>query len=241
MNGAVENQLVNKWKASEGRSLLEMATGYKSSKDIPPLTSMSREKVHNALLAAGMTPGLGNVADAADALLYAAEGEFGSAGLSAAAMVPMVGQFVNAKRAVKAAKASGEEMVTLYRGVDKWHQGKMVTKGKFTGGFEVDPGFAKFSPKAAKSLTEKFGMELHTTPRRGLANYYSKLSTSKGASRIPSLEGVVLEFEVPRSYVTKNMNKKILKPLKGVDEASMNYEIVFKEGLPKEFLKKVHK
>ena len=37
------------------------------------------------------------------------------------------------------------------------------------------------------------------------------------------------------------MNKKILKPLKGVLESDMNYEIVFKEGLPKEFLKKVHK
>ena len=117
----------------------------------------------------------------------------------------------------------------------------MVKEGKFVGGFEVAEGLEKSNPRLAKSLTEKFGTELHTTPRKGLANYYSKLKQSKGASRIPSLEGITLEFEVPRSYVVKNMNQKILKPLKGVLESDMNYEIVFKEGLPKEFLKKVHK
>ena len=47
--------------------------------------------IHNALMAAGFAPGLGNVADAADAMLYAFEGEFGSAALSAAAMIPFIG------------------------------------------------------------------------------------------------------------------------------------------------------
>ena len=207
MNGAVENQLVNKWKASEGRSLLQMATGYKSSKDIPPLTSMSREKVHNALLAAGMTPGLGNVADAADAILYAAEGEFGSAGLSAAAMTPMVGQLVSAKRALKAAKKSGEKMVTVYRGVNKWHKGSMVRKGNFVGGSQSG--------------------ELYTTTGKKFAEQYEAINPNS----------ILLEFEVPKSYIKGHAKLGKI----GQTSKEMADMMIFKDGLPKEFLKKVHK
>ena len=56
------------------------------------------------LMAAGFTPGVGNVADLADAILYAVEGEFGEAALSFAAMAPMVGQIFSGKRGVKIAK-----------------------------------------------------------------------------------------------------------------------------------------
>ena len=62
---------------------------------------VTKEDVHNMLMVAGMTPAIGNVADAADALLYTLEGEFGSAALSTAAMIPFVGQFVSAKKAAK--------------------------------------------------------------------------------------------------------------------------------------------
>ena len=198
------------WKSDEKRTLLDIASRgkYKSSKDIPELTEINREKIHTALLAAGMTPGLGNIADAADALLYAAEGEFGSAGLSAAAMIPMVGQLVSAKRALKAAKKSGEEMVTLYRGVEKWHKGTMVKRGKFIGGGGyVDPKY-----KEALWITEHKSM----------------------ADKIASVEGgLVLEFEVPKSYMEKNFTSltRIAKKKTGI----------FHEGLPKEFLKKVHR
>ena len=93
-----------------------------------------RKFIHNALMVAGMTPGIGNVADLADATLYALEGEFGDAAWSAAAAIPVIGQMVKGKKALKVAKEAGEEMVTLYRGVDKWHPGKMVVNGKFVGG-----------------------------------------------------------------------------------------------------------
>ena len=69
---------------------------------------VDRDDVHNMLMVAGFTPGLGNIADAVDAVLYAAEGEFGAAGLSAAAMIPFIGQTVSAKKALKVAKESGE-------------------------------------------------------------------------------------------------------------------------------------
>tara|TARA_R100000789_G_scaffold5109_1_gene9096 strand:- start:90 stop:683 length:594 start_codon:yes stop_codon:yes gene_type:complete len=56
-----------------------------------------RKNVHAALAAAGMTPAYGNIADAADAILYATEGKFGEAALSLAAMIPIAGQYVAAK------------------------------------------------------------------------------------------------------------------------------------------------
>ena len=95
---------------------------------------VSTKNIHNALMAAGMTPAYGNVADVADATLYALEGEFGEAAWSMAAAIPVIGQMVSAKRALKVAKETGEEMVTLYRAVPKWFPGKMVKEGKFVGG-----------------------------------------------------------------------------------------------------------
>ena len=81
---------------------MEYATADKTAVDLlGDKSRVTKENVHDMLMAAGFTPGLGNVADAADALLYAVEGEFGSAALSAAAMIPLVGQFVSAKKAAK--------------------------------------------------------------------------------------------------------------------------------------------
>ena len=96
---------------------MEYATADKTAVDLlGDKAEVTSEDVHNMLMAAGFTPGLGNVADIADAILYAAEGEFGAAGLSAAAMIPFIGQTVSAKKALKIAKESGEKMRTLYRG-----------------------------------------------------------------------------------------------------------------------------
>ena len=92
---------------------------------------ISSDDVHNMLMGAGMTPVIGNVADLADAVLYATEGEFGSAALSAASMLPIVGQMVAAKRSLKAAKEAGEETVKFYRGIKEWYPGQMVEGGSF--------------------------------------------------------------------------------------------------------------
>ena len=61
-----------------------------------------RESIHNALMVAGMTPGIGNIADITDATLYALEGEFGDAAWSAAAASPVIGQMVSGKKALTA-------------------------------------------------------------------------------------------------------------------------------------------
>ena len=171
--------------------------------------------IHTALLAAGMTPAYGNIADVADATLYALEGEFGEAAWSMAAAIPVIGQMVAGRRAAKVAKEAGEKMVTLYRGVDKWHAGKMVKEGKFVGGDEYSP------------------MKIFVTRTKKAAHEYGGY-VGKGKRILP--KGRTLEFEVPKSFFDKHA-KIYLK-----DAADTPHEaILFKKGLPKEFLKKVHK
>ena len=81
---------------------MQYATADKTAVDLlGDKPRVTKKDVHNMLMGAGFTPGLGNIADAADAVLYAIEGEFGSAALSSAAMIPFLGQFVSAKRAAK--------------------------------------------------------------------------------------------------------------------------------------------
>ena len=116
-----------------------------------------------------------------------------------------------ASKAGKSVKKSGEKMVTLYRGLGKWHPGKMVGKGMFIGKDKV----------------------LHTTPSKGLADYYRGRAIPFGSKGT----GVMLEFEVPKKYIKKYgqygpLYDRTRNPKK---------EILFNKGLPKEFLKKVYK
>jgi len=180
----------------------------------------STKGIHNALLAAGMTPGLGNIADVADATLYALEGEFGEAAWSAAAAIPVIGQMVSGKRALKAAKEAGEEMVTLYRGIPDWFSGKMVKKGKFVSPKETGiwAGNTKESVRGYRGT--------HTDIGGGKMGAYNPQT---GKLRKPA----TLEFEVPKSWFNKNAKVDFIE--------GKDIEYWIEGGIPKEFLKKVHK
>ena len=195
---------------------MEYATADKTAVDLlGDKPRVTKENVHDMLMAAGFTPGLGNIADAADALLYAVEGEFGSAALSAAAMIPFIGQAVSAKKALKVAKASGEEMVTLYRGVGRWYPGKMVKKGNFVGG------------------DKNFPMNIWATRTKKAAHEYGGY-VGDGKRIFP--EGRTLEFEVPRSFFKKHA-KVYIKDLTDTPHEAIKFD----KGIPKAFLKKVHR
>lgn len=172
----------------------------------------STKSIHNALMAAGMTPGLGNVADLADATLYALEGEFGDAALSAAAAIPFIGQMVSGKKALKAAKKSGERIFTVYRTTEKWYPGQMVKDGKFTGNLPN---------------------EIYTTLRKDVVENYKQGMVKYGEKNI---NPITLEFELPESWLRRNM-KEMLK--EGWDKGKMHE--FHTNPIPKEFLKKVHK
>jgi len=187
-------------------------------------------------MAAGMTPGIGNIADLADATLYALEGEFGDAAWSAAAAIPVIGQMVSGKKALKAAKEAGEEMVTLYRGVPQWFKkrqksiykdegiedvgwlsGGMVKDGKFIGG-----GGSK---NWADLPIKKTAIWVTDSKKWASSERYTE-----GA------KGLVLEFEMPKSFFEKNAIEIVPK-----GRMPRNKRIIFQDGIPKEFLKKVHK
>jgi hypothetical protein len=73
------------------------------------------EIVHDVLALAGMIPVLGIVPDAADATIYAAEGDWMQAGISAAAMIPIFGDGatlvrLGEKTAVKVSKAAAKRL-----------------------------------------------------------------------------------------------------------------------------------
>ena len=69
-----------------------------------------KEWVHGALDIAGLVPGLGEIADGANALIYLAEGRFIEAGISAVAMIPILGDVGKVgKWGVKAGKELLEE------------------------------------------------------------------------------------------------------------------------------------
>ena len=198
---------------------MEYATADKTAVNLlGDKAEVTSEDLHNMLMAAGMTPQIGNVADLADAILYAAEGEFGAAGLSMAAVIPFIGQAVSAKRALKIAKESGEKMVTLYRGVDKWHPGKMVKDRKFVGGGKWHKGSKEFTSGATRKKEGIF-----TSINKDMAEINFNVPGGQANE-------LILEFEVPKSYVSKYSKK-----------GWYSDDVLFENGIPKEFLKKVHK
>jgi len=215
-------------------SAMETAASDKTRVDLfPKEIDKSTKGIHNALMAAGMTPALGNVADLTDAALYALEGEFGDAAWASAAALPVIGQMVAGKKALKIAKESGEEMVTLYRGVDKWFPGEMVKGGKFKGGGKsINQPWQDAFPSKLKETTTwvtndfKYAKHFANKEVRAASNAAHPLFKN------PPKPGPVLEFEVPLSYIKKY----------GLQSPSKTrVTTIFQEGIPKEFLKKVYK
>ena len=212
---------------------MEHATVDKTAVDLlGDAPRVTKDDVHNMLMVAGFTPGLGNIADAADAVLYAAEGEFGAAGLSAAAMIPFVGQTVSAKKALKAAKESGEKMRTLYRGTIG--DGKsLVKEGKFWNRDPLtDDQISRINEViSADNLPVKKGTHgTWVTSKFDEALGYSNPWKEKG------IKNIVLEFEVPESFLKKGAIQT------GFDTGGQLGDVfLFTKGLPEEFLIKVHK
>ena len=188
----------------------------------PEKEEISSKNIHHALMAAGMSPAYGNIADVADATLYALEGEFGEAGWSLASVLPVAGQMVASKRLLKAAKESGEEMVTLYRGVPDWFQGKMIKDGKF-----VSPQNQKYYDEIIEQPTKQ---GIYVGDNIDVIKGYAKKQYNFNPQTGKKAEPRILEFEIPKKWLDKNIMKDVEIGEYWIDG-----------GIPKEFLKKVHK
>ena len=203
---------------------------------------MTSKDVHNMLMTAGFTPGLGNIADAADALLYAAEGEYGAAGLSAAAMIPFIGQAVSAKKAVRAAKEAGQEVVTLYRGTN-WHPAKIRTEKGITatgesmiqGGKFVGSRYSQFNP-----LTNQYDLPKGTIWTSNSISEAVRWGISEGNNVWSGIKGkgiYLMKFEIPKKELDK------LKPVRDkvgmtLEDKSVPVNFGIPGGIPKKWLTK---
>ena len=229
----------------------------------PTKVERGTKGIHNALMAAGMTPAYGNIVDVADATLYALEGEFGEAAWSMASVIPVVGQMVASKRALKVAKAAGEEMVTVYRGVRKVDDVETMVKkgkvvGKFTERFKGKSSIgADIAEKEGRKLVDSvwgpLGPIVSSVPKH--VNVDDLLFTTwskKTAGLYKDKLGMVLEFEVPVSWVNKHGRNAFGRSLSRSGQgwgtksfkksANVSYpSLLFTEGLPIGFLKTVHK
>ena len=239
---------------------MEYATADKTAIDLlGDKSRVTKENVHDMLMVAGFTPGLGNIADAADALLYAAEGEFGSAALSAAAMIPFIGQAVSAKKALKIAKESGEKMIPMYRGVPDWYRGKMV-KSKGGERFFVSPEETKgYIPGVGMARSTDLPEGAWLTNSKIYAEGYASqgwsetLTSGGGMKRSPKynmqtgkkMKPSILKFEVPESWLNKK-TKEWDRAVDKLNDAGFSYEkgtddMFISGGIPTAFLTKVIK
>ncbi|MGP4083488.1 golvesin C-terminal-like domain-containing protein [Streptomyces sp. KR55] len=97
---------------------------------------------HAALDVAGMVPVIGEAADVANGIWYAAEGNYADAALSMAAAVPGVGMAATAAKYAK----KGAKAVDAVKGGSKTSKGTKTTKAK-----NATPKPAKSGPKPKKS------------------------------------------------------------------------------------------
>jgi len=92
----------------------------------------------------GLVPGLGEIADGANALIYLARGDYANAALSAAAMIPIGGQAATAtKLGIKAAKEVAEEGVekVVKEGIEKGAKKVPKKKPKYNELKDKEPCF----------------------------------------------------------------------------------------------------
>ena len=254
-----ENKNVDLFSDNRAFELMTAAVDETAVSLSPSKVDRSTKGIHTALLAAGMTPGLGNIADVADATLYALEGEFGEAAWSMASAIPVIGQMVSGKRALKAAKEAGEEMVTVYRGLPQWYPGHMVDGGKFISPEKYYRYGEKFQSPFGKGIwvTNKKHVGID---HREFPELQRPILENPLRETFKSQRKVMLEFEVPKSWLfeksahTKKLEKLLPKRVQGFHGNTrgrvIDLEYITDDpragwfvtgGIPKEFLKKVHK
>ena len=113
-------------------------------------------------------------------------------------------------------------MVTLYRGVPDWFQGKMIKDGKF-----VSPQNQKYYDEIIEQPTKQ---GIYVGDNIDVIKGYAKKQYNFNPQTGKKAEPRILEFEIPKKWLDKNIMKDVEIGEYWIDG-----------GIPKEFLKKVHK
>ena len=227
------------------------------------------EGLQNVLSSAGI---VAPPADAINAAIFLARGEYGMAGLSIASIVPFFGEIKKGWQSLKKGMGLGEEYVTLYRGVQVDDIDKMVSGNKIYGNWgqstyakkkrlydashRVEMGYKNTKrvhfdgvigsdrKPILTTLPESVNFDniLFTTNKKSIAVDYAM-----GGGKT----GYVLEFKLPRRYVTNNGrsafgNRWNTNGGEYLDSHSRQTlkesfpSTIFPDGLPSKFLTKVH-
>lgn len=124
--------------------------------------------VHTGLDGIGLIPGLGEIADGTNALLYLAEGDHINAGLSAAAMIPLAGY---GAVAIKYGRKA-EKLVDIYSATKKGKKyfGQSVnyaTRYTKKVAKEIEPVLLAKVPKRLANAVEQQMISIHGTVKYG--------------------------------------------------------------------------
>ena len=163
-------------------------------------------------------------ADALNAAIFLARGEYGMAGLSMASVVPFIGEIKKGWKALTKGLGLGEEYVTLWRGVktddiDKMVDGKNIYGNWGTSSYARSnqpykvpshkSGYANRNRWKFDGVIAKSGdMILSTLPNTVDVNKVLFTTNSKKEALRYAMgggqNGFLLEFRLPKSYVTKH-------------------------------------
>ena len=109
--------------------------------------------LHTALDVAGLVPGLGEIADGVNAAIYLAEGNYGDAALSMAAMVPLAG---TAATAIKFAKTA-DKAITAAKTTEKLRESAKVGQEAHR---QIQKGLKQQGAKTEVTMTLKDGTKV---------------------------------------------------------------------------------
>ena len=228
-----------------------------------PEDSGNLEKIQEVLDYAGI---VAPPADALNAAIFLAKGEYGMAGLSMASVVPFIGEIKKGWKALTKGLGLGEEYVTLWRGVktddiDKMVDGKNIYGNWGTSSYARSnqpynashkAGYANNNRWKFDGVIAKNGdMVLSTLPNTVDVNkILFTTNDKKEALRYVmggGQNGFLLEFKVPKSFVTRHGrnafgNKWNMFGGEYLDKQSLETlnniypSTIFTEGLPSKFL-----
>jgi predicted GIY-YIG superfamily endonuclease len=132
--------------------------------------------VQTGLDIVGLIPGIGEVADGVNSLIYLSRGDYVSAGLSAAAMIPFVGWGATGAKL-------GKKTYSVYQGFDK------------------ATGAAKYIGITSRTPTVRFAEHLSSSTARSTLRY----DVVKGAESLSKTQARVLEQQLINQQGLQNL------------------------------------
>lgn len=185
--------------------------------DHPPMTIS--EQLHLLLDIIGLIPGFGEVADGINAIFYAIEGDYVTAGISAAAMLPIAGWVATGGKVVKRGLVKGAKVAAEVFGKAL----KEVTEGI------AQELIVRYSKKIGSEVFEKMSREAFDRYVRVCVENYTKTS----AERI-AMQG--------STSITKESIEKISnETLEEIIQKKVDDLIALTSKYSKEFIEWLHK